>query len=456
MAVTGSVWSPSSWRSYPALHQPEWPSEERAEAVRGKLATVPPLVFAGEARQLRAALAEVAAGRAFLLQAGDCAESFNDISAIHIREKLKILLQMAAVLTYGATLAGREGRADRGPVRQGADVADRARRGRGDPIVPRPHDPRRRSHGGGSHPGSGAHGRGLLPRDVDAQPRPRLHEGRLRRPPAGARVEPGVRRLVRRGPPVRAARRRDRARASLHGGVRDRRRRRAEAPSGGRLDEPRRARARLRGGAHPPRLDHRRLVRLLRAHALDRGAHAEARRRPRRVLLRREQPAGREGRAHGDRRRADRDLRAAQPGADARPAHARLADGGGARLRAPAAAPPRRAGDRASRRVGLRPDARKRLQDGFGREDAALRRDHGRDRGLLRRVPRRAGLAGRRPPRVHGRGRDRVPRRLRSRPRGAAFLPLHVALRSAAERAPVARPRLPPRRAHARARARQP
>jgi 3-deoxy-7-phosphoheptulonate synthase len=104
MAVTGSVWSPSSWRSFPALHQPEWPSEERAEAARERLASVPPLVFAGEARNLRAALAEVAAGRAFLLQAGDCAESFHDISAIHIREKLKILLQMAAVLTYGATL----------------------------------------------------------------------------------------------------------------------------------------------------------------------------------------------------------------------------------------------------------------------------------------------------------------------------------------------------------------
>ncbi len=104
MAVTGSVWSPSSWRSFPALHQPEWPSEERAEAARARLATVPPLVFAGEARNLRAALSEVAAGRAFLLQAGDCAESFHDVSAIHIREKLKILLQMAAVLTYGATL----------------------------------------------------------------------------------------------------------------------------------------------------------------------------------------------------------------------------------------------------------------------------------------------------------------------------------------------------------------
>src|SRR5919201_351552 len=104
MAVAGSVWSPSSWRAFPALHQPGWPSEERAEAARARLAGVPPLVFAGEARGLRAALAEVAAGRAFLLQAGDCAESFHDISAIHIREKLKILLQMAAVLTYGATL----------------------------------------------------------------------------------------------------------------------------------------------------------------------------------------------------------------------------------------------------------------------------------------------------------------------------------------------------------------
>src|SRR5215210_585653 len=104
MAVAGSVWSPSSWREVPAEHQPEWPDGERAEAARARLAGVPPLVFAGEARDLRAALAEVVGGRAFLLQAGDCAESFHDVSAIAIREKLKILLQMAAVLTYGATL----------------------------------------------------------------------------------------------------------------------------------------------------------------------------------------------------------------------------------------------------------------------------------------------------------------------------------------------------------------
>src|SRR5688572_31620905 len=65
---------------------------------------MPPLVFAGEARELQASLAEVAAGRAFLLQAGDCAESFRDFSAVSIREKLKILLQMSVVMIYGSTL----------------------------------------------------------------------------------------------------------------------------------------------------------------------------------------------------------------------------------------------------------------------------------------------------------------------------------------------------------------
>jgi 3-deoxy-7-phosphoheptulonate synthase len=104
MAVTSSTWSPSSWRTLLVAQQPEWPSAEVAEAVRARIAAMPPLVFAGEARALRDALGTVAAGRAFLLQAGDCVESFHEFSAITIREKLKILLQMAAVLTYGATL----------------------------------------------------------------------------------------------------------------------------------------------------------------------------------------------------------------------------------------------------------------------------------------------------------------------------------------------------------------
>jgi 3-deoxy-7-phosphoheptulonate synthase len=104
MAVAPSAWTPSTWRAHPARHQPPWPDAAALEQARDRLKALPPLVFAGEARQLRAALAEVAGGRAFLLHAGDCAESFNDFSAVSIREKLKILLQMAAVLTYGALL----------------------------------------------------------------------------------------------------------------------------------------------------------------------------------------------------------------------------------------------------------------------------------------------------------------------------------------------------------------
>jgi 3-deoxy-7-phosphoheptulonate synthase len=95
-------WSPSSWRERPADQQPEWPDEAALDRALKHLATVPPLVFAGEARQLTATLAEVQAGRAFLLQAGDCAESFAEFSADAIRDKLKVILQMAVVLTYGS------------------------------------------------------------------------------------------------------------------------------------------------------------------------------------------------------------------------------------------------------------------------------------------------------------------------------------------------------------------
>lgn len=98
------TWAPASWRDVRALQQPEWPDSARADAVRAEIARMPPLVFAGEARSLLDRLADVAAGRAFLLQAGDCAESFYDLTAVNIREKLKVILQMAAVLTYAASL----------------------------------------------------------------------------------------------------------------------------------------------------------------------------------------------------------------------------------------------------------------------------------------------------------------------------------------------------------------
>jgi 3-deoxy-7-phosphoheptulonate synthase len=104
MAVTETPWTPASWHEHEALQQPVWPDAGRAEIARAQLLSMPPLVFAGEARALQDSLAEVAAGRAFLLQAGDCAESFHDTSAVTIREKLKILLQMSVVLTYAAAL----------------------------------------------------------------------------------------------------------------------------------------------------------------------------------------------------------------------------------------------------------------------------------------------------------------------------------------------------------------
>ncbi|NYI07053.1 class II 3-deoxy-7-phosphoheptulonate synthase [Allostreptomyces psammosilenae] len=91
-----------SWRSLPAAQQPEWPDSEALRAVLADLETYPPLVFAGECDQLRDRLAAVARGEAFVLQGGDCAETFDGVSADAIRNKLKTLLQMAVVLTYAA------------------------------------------------------------------------------------------------------------------------------------------------------------------------------------------------------------------------------------------------------------------------------------------------------------------------------------------------------------------
>jgi 3-deoxy-7-phosphoheptulonate synthase len=97
-----SNWSPTSGRDLPAQQQPQWPDEAGLERVLKQLGALPPLVFAGEARNLTDHLERVSNGEAFLLQAGDCAESFDSFSADSIRDKLKIILQMAVVLTYSS------------------------------------------------------------------------------------------------------------------------------------------------------------------------------------------------------------------------------------------------------------------------------------------------------------------------------------------------------------------
>jgi 3-deoxy-7-phosphoheptulonate synthase len=97
-------WSPDSWRSKPIAQVPDYPDAAKLKAVEDTLRNYPPLVFAGEARRLMEALGRVADGKAFLLQGGDCAESFAEFHPNNIRDTFRVLLQMAIVLTYGAAL----------------------------------------------------------------------------------------------------------------------------------------------------------------------------------------------------------------------------------------------------------------------------------------------------------------------------------------------------------------
>lgn len=98
------TWTPDSWRTKPAAQQPTYPDASALAAAEKELAGSPPLVFAGEARRLRSQLRDVANGEAFLLQGGDCAESFAEFHVDTIRDTFKVMLQMAVVLTYGASL----------------------------------------------------------------------------------------------------------------------------------------------------------------------------------------------------------------------------------------------------------------------------------------------------------------------------------------------------------------
>ena len=96
-------WSPSSWRTKPILQVPTYPDLDQLQAVEAQIAGFPPLVFAGEARKLKRALAKVATGEAFLIQGGDCAESFGEHSADNIRDFFRLFLQMAVVLTFAGS-----------------------------------------------------------------------------------------------------------------------------------------------------------------------------------------------------------------------------------------------------------------------------------------------------------------------------------------------------------------
>lgn len=99
-----SKWTKNSWRDKPILQQPVYPDHEALNKVLDTLKSYPPLVFAGEARKLKQELAKVAKGKAFLLQGGDCAESFSEFHADNIRDTFKVLLQMSVIMTYAGGL----------------------------------------------------------------------------------------------------------------------------------------------------------------------------------------------------------------------------------------------------------------------------------------------------------------------------------------------------------------
>ena len=102
--IMNAKWTPDSWRTKPVSQVPDYPDAAKLQSVEERLKSYPPLVFAGEARRLQEALGNVAEGKAFLLQGGDCAESFAEFSANNIRDTFRVLLQMAVVLTFGAAL----------------------------------------------------------------------------------------------------------------------------------------------------------------------------------------------------------------------------------------------------------------------------------------------------------------------------------------------------------------
>ncbi len=95
-----STWTRSSWQNYTALQQPKWPDRNDLQAALATISKLPPLVFAGEIRALKQLLGDAAQGRAFLLQGGDCSEDFKNCTAPGIRESLKVILQMAVILSY--------------------------------------------------------------------------------------------------------------------------------------------------------------------------------------------------------------------------------------------------------------------------------------------------------------------------------------------------------------------
>ena len=307
-------WTPSTWRDRPIQQQPSYPDADALARVEQRLQGYPPLVFAGEARRLKASLGAAADGRGFVLQGGDCAESFGDFNANIIRDTFRVLLQMAVVLTFGASMPvvklGRMAGQFAKPRSSDTETVDGVTLPsyRGDTIngpgftaAERMPDPTRMETGYFQSAGT----LNLL-RAFASGGYADLHEVHrwnlsfAARSPLASRYQDLAGRID--------------ETLGLHGRLRHHQRDHAANPGDGVLHQPRSPAAALRAGADPDRFDQRRLVRLLGAFPVDRRPHAPAGRRPCRIPARRAQPDRHQGRPHDGAGRpaaADRDAQSA-------------------------------------------------------------------------------------------------------------------------------------------------
>ena len=172
-------WQPHSWRSHEARQLPTYRDADALAAAERELSNYPPLVFAGEARDLTADLGRVAEGKAFLLQGGDCAESFAEFHPNNIRDTFRVLLQMAVVLTFAPKMpVVKLGRiAGQFAKPRSADMEEH--RWRVAAVLSRRHHQRHRVQKAGREPDPQRMVQGVQPVGGDAEPAARLRPGRL-------------------------------------------------------------------------------------------------------------------------------------------------------------------------------------------------------------------------------------------------------------------------------------
>ncbi len=288
-------WSPTSWTSRPAQQQPSYRDPVALARAVEALGRLPPIVVSWEIESLKQQIADAQRGERFLLQGGDCAESFADCDSGQIARKLKILLQMSLVLLHGLKKpVVRIGRFA-GQYAKPRSTDTETRDGRDPAVLPRRPGQPPWVYGRGARARSGTAAARLRTRGAHAELHPRADRWRVRRPAPSGILGPGIRQAFTVARPVPADRKFHCRRARFLRG--DERQSRARGKPGAVLCEPRSPAPALRAGANALHRAPGPLVQPLDAPAVDRHAYGGSRRSPRGVLPRHLEPGRSQGRA---------------------------------------------------------------------------------------------------------------------------------------------------------------